>query len=170
MNLNHESVWANCLSFIEDNVSAQAFKTWFIPIKAVKLEEAVLTIQVPSQFFYEWLEEHYVDLLRKSIGKELGKEARRRLETMCRTQDGFEIAEVDLELRGPGDLMGTKQSGVLDLKVADLVKDRALLEDARDLARRVLGEDPDLDAPKHALLRTGVERLRASRPDWSRIA
>ena len=103
-------------------------------------------------------------------GKELGKEARRRLETMCRTQDGFEIAEVDLELRGPGDLMGTKQSGVLDLKVADLVKDRALLEDARDLARRVLGEDPDLDAPKHALLRTGVERLRASRPDWSRIA
>ena len=89
---------------------------------------------------------------------------------MCRTQDGFEIAEVDLELRGPGDLMGTKQSGVLDLKVADLVKDRALLEDARDLARRVLGEDPDLDAPKHALLRTGVERLRASRPDWSRIA
>ena len=103
-------------------------------------------------------------------GKELGKEAHRRLETMCRTQDGFEIAEVDLELRGPGDLMGTKQSGVLDLKVADLVKDRALLEDARDLARRVLGEDPDLDAPKHALLRTGVERLRASRPDWSRIA
>ena len=66
--------------------------------------------------------------------------------------------------------MGTKQSGVLDLKVADLVKDRALLEDARDLARRVLGEDPDLDAPQHALLRTGVERLRASRPDWSRIA
>ena len=74
MNLNHESVWANCLSFIEDNVSAQAFKTWFIPIKAVKLEDAVLTIQVPSQFFYEWLEEHYVDLLRKAIGKELGKE------------------------------------------------------------------------------------------------
>ena len=76
MNLHHESVWANCLSFIEDNVSAQAFKTWFIPIKSVKLEESVLTIQVPSQFFYEWLEEHYVDLLRKAIGKELGKEAR----------------------------------------------------------------------------------------------
>ena len=76
MNLNHESVWANCLSFIEDNVSAQAFKTWFVPIKAVKLEESVLTIQVPSQFFYEWLEEHYIELLRKAIGKELGKEAR----------------------------------------------------------------------------------------------
>ncbi|MBL6646170.1 MAG: ATP-dependent DNA helicase RecG [Flavobacteriales bacterium] len=102
--------------------------------------------------------------------KELGKEARRRLETMCRTQDGFEIAEVDLELRGPGDLMGTKQSGVLDLKVADLVKDRALLEDARDVARRILKQDPDLDKPSHGLLRAGVERLRASRPDWSRIS
>jgi ATP-dependent DNA helicase RecG len=102
--------------------------------------------------------------------KELGKEARRRLETMCRTQDGFEIAEVDLELRGPGDLMGTKQSGVLDLKVADLIKDRALLEDARDVARRILKEDAELDRPAHALLRVGVERLRASRPDWSRIS
>ena len=102
--------------------------------------------------------------------KELGKEARRRLETMCRTQDGFEIAEVDLELRGPGDLMGTKQSGVLDLKVADLVKDRALLEDARDIARRILRGDPGLDAPEHVLLKSGVERLRAARPDWSRIS
>jgi len=102
--------------------------------------------------------------------KELGNEARRRLETMCRTQDGFEIAEVDLELRGPGDLMGTKQSGVLDLKIADLIKDRALLEDARDIARRILKEDPELHKPARALLRVGVERLRASRPDWSRIS
>lgn len=103
-------------------------------------------------------------------GKELGKEARRRLETMCRTQDGFEIAEVDLELRGPGDLMGTKQSGVLDLKVADLIKDRVLLEDARAVARRILQDDPELERKGHALLRTGVGRLKASRPDWSRIS
>ena len=89
---------------------------------------------------------------------------------MCRTQDGFEIAEVDLELRGPGDLMGTKQSGVLDLKVADLIKDRALLDDARDLAKRLLLEDPNLDSPKHAVLGTGVGRLRAARRDWSRIS
>ena len=102
--------------------------------------------------------------------KELGKEARRRLETMVRTQDGFEIAEVDLELRGPGDLMGTQQSGVLDLKVADLVKDRALLEDARDVARRILKVDPQLESGAHALLKAGVERLRAERPDWSRIS
>ena len=96
--------------------------------------------------------------------------ARRRLETMCRTQDGFEIAEVDLELRGPGDLMGTKQSGVLDLKVADLIKDRVLLEDARAVARRILQDDPELERKGHALLRTGVDRLKASRPDWSRIS
>ena len=102
--------------------------------------------------------------------KELGKEARRRLETMCRTQDGFEIAEVDLELRGPGDLMGTKQSGVLDLKVADLVKDRVLLEDARAVARKILNDDPGLDRTEHKLLRTGVNRLKAARPDWSRIS
>lgn len=76
MNHNHENVWANCLQFIKDNVSSQAYKTWFIPIKSVRLEKSVLTIQVPSQFFYEWLEEHYVDLLRKAIGKELGKESR----------------------------------------------------------------------------------------------
>jgi chromosomal replication initiator protein len=76
MNLDHASVWAQCLSVIEDNISAQAFKTWFAPIKPVKLDGQVLTIQVPSQFFYEWLEEHYVSLLRKTVRKELGPDAR----------------------------------------------------------------------------------------------
>jgi len=69
-------VWNNCLSVIKDNVSPQGFKTWFEPIKPVKLENSVLTIQVPSQFFYEWLEEHYVTLLKKIIKKELGTEGR----------------------------------------------------------------------------------------------
>jgi chromosomal replication initiator protein len=76
MNPNHVNVWAKCLSVIQDNISAQAFKTWFAPIKPVKLDGHVLTIQVPSQFFYEWLEEHYVSLLRKTVRKELGTEAR----------------------------------------------------------------------------------------------
>jgi chromosomal replication initiator protein len=70
------SVWSACLEIIRDNVSAQSFKTWFEPIKPVELKGAVLTIQVPSQFFYEWLEEHYVSLLRKTIKRELGSEAR----------------------------------------------------------------------------------------------
>ncbi len=72
----HEEVWDNCLSLIKDNVSLQGFKTWFEPIKPVKFENQVLTIQVPSQFFYEWLEEHYITLIRKVIRKELGDEGR----------------------------------------------------------------------------------------------
>jgi chromosomal replication initiator protein len=71
-----EKIWNNCLSIIKDNVSMQSFKTWFEPIKAVKLANGVLTIQVPSQFFYEWLEEHYITLLKKTIKKELGTEGR----------------------------------------------------------------------------------------------
>ncbi|MCX7744091.1 MAG: chromosomal replication initiator protein DnaA [Flavobacteriales bacterium] len=71
-----QEVWDNCLSVIRDNVSPQSFKTWFEPIKPLKLVDNVLTIQVPSQFFYEWLEEHYITLLKKVIRKELGSEGR----------------------------------------------------------------------------------------------
>jgi len=76
MKKDHEKVWAKCLDVIKDNVTMQSFKTWFEPIKAVKLNSDVLTIQVPSQFFYEWLEEHYIGLLKKIIRKELGTEGR----------------------------------------------------------------------------------------------
>jgi len=71
-----ESVWKKCLQIIRDNVSPQNFKTWFEPTKAVKLEGKILTIEVPSQFFYEWLEEHYISLLRKTIRNQLGNEGR----------------------------------------------------------------------------------------------
>lgn len=69
-------VWNNCLQIIKDNIPAQSFKTWFEPIKALRLEGNILTIQVPSLFFYEWLEEHYVGLLRKTVKKQLGEEGR----------------------------------------------------------------------------------------------
>ncbi|MFN4234887.1 MAG: chromosomal replication initiator protein DnaA [Bacteroidia bacterium] len=71
-----EQIWNNCLNIIKDNVSLQSFRTWFEPIKPVKLNGNVLTIQVPSQFFYEWLEEHYITLLKKIIKKELGPDGR----------------------------------------------------------------------------------------------
>ena len=71
-----EIVWANCLNIIKDNISHEKFKTWFEPILPVKLEENMLTIQVPSQFFYEWLEENFVDLLKSTIKKELGNKGR----------------------------------------------------------------------------------------------
>jgi len=70
------TVWSNCLKIIKDNVNLQSFKTWFEPIEPVKIEGDILTILVPSQFFYEWLEEHYVTLLRKTIKRELGPNAR----------------------------------------------------------------------------------------------
>lgn len=76
MSQSFEKVWNNCLEIIKDNVNERSFTTWFEPIKPVALENNVLTIQVPSQFFYEWLEEHYVSLLRKTIKRELGPEAR----------------------------------------------------------------------------------------------
>src|SRR5690625_1066552 len=76
MNKTAQSVWNNCLLFIKDNISEQAFKTWFEPIEAVKLENNALSIQVPSKFFYEWLEEHFVKLLKVSLTRELGKNAR----------------------------------------------------------------------------------------------
>jgi chromosomal replication initiator protein len=69
-------VWQNCLRVIEDNINKQSYQTWFEPIKAIKLENSVLTIQVPSQFFYEWLEEHYIQLLKKVIKNELGANGR----------------------------------------------------------------------------------------------
>jgi chromosomal replication initiator protein len=73
---NHTTIWNNCLDIIKDNVNPQAYRTWFEPIIAVKLKSGVLTIQVPSQFFYEWLEEHYITLLKKTIKKELGNKGR----------------------------------------------------------------------------------------------
>lgn len=84
---------------------------------------------------------------------DLSQEARYRIEVMCGTNDGFEISQADLRLRGPGDLSGTRQSGVLDLKLADIVKDEPLMEQARATAWQVLDEDPLLETPKNAILR-----------------
>src|ERR671916_1740001 len=71
-----DKVWSNCLDIIKDIVEWQHFKTWFEPIKAVEIKNNVLVIQVPSQFFFEYLEEHYINLLAKTLKRELGKEAR----------------------------------------------------------------------------------------------
>jgi chromosomal replication initiator protein len=72
MNRSHNQVWENCLQIVKESIGDQPFKTWFVPILPLRLVNNVLTIQVPSQFFYEWLEEHYVNVLRKAIVAELG--------------------------------------------------------------------------------------------------
>ena len=84
---------------------------------------------------------------------ELSSEARFRIETMCNTNDGFEISRADLQLRGPGDVSGTRQSGVLDLKVADIVKDEGLMAQVRTLAQNVLADDPHLTKPQNLPIR-----------------
>ncbi len=76
MSTTAQSVWNNCLNFIKDNIQPQAYKTWFEPIIAVKLQDNALSIQVPSKFFYEWLEEHYVKILKVALTKELGETAK----------------------------------------------------------------------------------------------
>ena len=100
----------------------------------------------------------------------LTREAKTRLETMTATTDGFQIAEVDLKLRGPGDLMGTQQSGVLQLKIADIIKDNHWLKIARSDAQELLREDPRLDAHKNTPLRQTLAKMKAYQNIWNYIS
>ena len=103
-------------------------------------------------------------------GFKLSKDARTRLETMVRTNNGFEIADIDLKLRGPGDLMGTQQSGVLDLLIADLAKDGLILSESRAAAQALLTDDPNLAHPDNGNIRHHIESLPATAVNWSRIS
>ncbi len=103
-------------------------------------------------------------------GNKLSDDARERLQTMVATNDGFEISEADLRLRGPGDLMGTQQSGVLQLKIADLVKDGETLKIARSYAQEVLREDPDLNHPDHLGVRQTLSAILKFKNIWHHIS
>ena len=103
-------------------------------------------------------------------GSKLSEEAKTRMHTMVNSNDGFEIAEVDLKLRGPGDLSGTQQSGVLNLKIADLIKDGQLLFLARNIAIEVLKEDPDLALPKNKPLAITYQKIITNRENWANIS
>ncbi|GAB3328922.1 ATP-dependent DNA helicase RecG [Larkinella ripae] len=103
-------------------------------------------------------------------GYKLSKETRMRIETLVKTNNGFEIADVDLQLRGPGDLSGTQQSGIADLVLADLAKDGAILTAARESAQRILEEDPGLVLPQYAPVRNQVDVQREGETNWSRIS
>lgn len=112
-------------------------------------------------------EQSYCVLMSKL---ELSKDSRIRLDTMVRTNDGFEIADVDLRLRGPGDLMGTQQSGVTDLLIADLSKDAQILTLARDAAQQILALDPELTQPENAPILRQVKQQKKHTVNWSRIS
>lgn len=103
-------------------------------------------------------------------GNKLSADARTRISTMVKTNNGFEIAEIDLQLRGPGDLQGTQQSGVLDLHIADLAKDQKILQEARITAQEIVDTDPYLEHPYYTDLRKYLASSKKSREAWGRIS
>lgn len=103
-------------------------------------------------------------------GSKISEDARTRLEAMVSTQNGFELSEIDLQLRGPGDLMGTQQSGTLQLKVSDIVKDSEILYRAREAAEWILARDPELTLAEHQGIRTTLNRLLKGNLLWSYIS
>lgn len=104
-------------------------------------------------------------------GYKLSEETRKRISIMVETNDGFEIAEADLKLRGPGDLEGTQQSGVaFDLKIADIARDGQLLQYVRDIAERLLDEDPQCENPKNQVVWQQLKELRKKNVNWAVIS
>jgi len=101
---------------------------------------------------------------------ELSAEARKRISTMVRTTDGFEIAETDLQIRGPGDLQGTQQSGILDLRIADLVKDEKILKYARNVASDIIVGDPLLARPENDILARHLQQMDRNQQNWGLIS
>jgi ATP-dependent DNA helicase RecG len=99
----------------------------------------------------------------------LSNEGKIRIETMCRTNDGFEIADVDMKLRGPGDIEGTQQSGILNLKIADISQDVKILQDARIIASKILDEDPELSQSENQLLKQQLEEQAKGKTVWSKV-
>jgi ATP-dependent DNA helicase RecG len=103
-------------------------------------------------------------------GHKLSQDSKVRLETMTRTSDGFEIAEVDLRLRGPGDIMGTQQSGVLNLKIANIIKDKDILQSARFYAKRILNSDPSLGSTENKVILHTYRQLSKYKNIWNYIS
>ncbi|WP_299621861.1 ATP-dependent DNA helicase RecG [uncultured Tenacibaculum sp.] len=112
-------------------------------------------------------EQSYCILL---TGNKLSSDAKTRIKTMVETSDGFKIAEVDLKLRGPGNIMGTQQSGVLNLKIADVVKDSPILHNARQCAIRILNDDPSLSKEENASMLKRLTMLQRTSGIWSNIS
>jgi ATP-dependent DNA helicase RecG len=100
----------------------------------------------------------------------LSKEGKIRIDTMVRTNNGFEIADIDLKLRGPGNLDGTQQSGVLDLRLGDIAKDQIILQEARKTAEELLDKDPNLALPENIFIKRHLTSIQQGGKVWSRIS
>lgn len=114
MTAEHDLIWDKCLAIIKDNLSLQSYKTWFEPIKPIAFDKNVLTIQVPSQFFYEWLEEHYVNLISKTITRVIGEKARLEYKIVMDNSANNNPFTVNM----PTTKKGTKQSSEVDVPMS----------------------------------------------------
>jgi ATP-dependent DNA helicase RecG len=111
-------------------------------------------------------EQSYCVLL---TGNKVSKDAKERLKILCATNDGFKVAEKDLEIRGPGDIEGTKQSGLLNFKLANIVSDRLMLEAAKNAAEEIINTDPDLTLEKNAPVKNYLH-FQKGKTVWSKIS
>ena len=103
-------------------------------------------------------------------GDKLSHDARKRIKTMCETNNGFDIAEVDLELRGPGEIEGTRQSGVTSFKLLNLIKDQKIMVAARNIAQEILDEDPDLISNQNIRIRNYLKSIQKHGSNWALIS
>ena len=104
-------------------------------------------------------------------GQKVSKESQKRLDLMCATENGFDLAEEDMKMRGPGDLEGTQQSGLpISLNIASLARDGQILSDARSYAMHILDKDPTLESEANALLAAELRKDKYMAPDYSKIS
>lgn len=122
----HELIWKNCLEYIKERIPSQSFSTWFDPINPLKTEGNVLTIQVPSQFFYEWLEEHYVHILKEAIAKEMGDDARLEYSVVVESKETKKSGATALKINNLADRNGSVSKGINTAFIDDLKSENNL--------------------------------------------
>ena len=135
---HYEQVWDNCLSYIQQNINLQSFKTWFEPIKPIRLQENSLTIQVPNQFFYEWLEENYVGLLKQSLVNELGENGRLEYQILVTDPRKPGMTEIPIksnDIQNPFVIPGIKKTKIDPRTNVDYTFDTFIEGDCNKLAR-----------------------------------
>lgn len=122
----HDLVWKNCLEYIGDRIPHQSYTTWFDPIKPLKIEGNILTLQVPSQFFYEWLEEHYVNVLKEAISREMGSEARLEYSVVVVQENTKKNTFIPLKINNLTDRNGNNANGINSAFINDLENENSL--------------------------------------------
>ncbi|MEQ8628387.1 chromosomal replication initiator protein DnaA [Ekhidna sp.] len=122
----HDLIWKNCLEYIKERIPNQSYSTWFEPINPLKTEGNVLTIQVPSQFFYEWLEEHYVHILKEAISKEMGDDARLEYSVVVENEENKKSNPTSLKINNLADRNGSNSNGLNTAFIDDLKSENNL--------------------------------------------